>query len=180
MGVNILISGRPRSGKSTLFQKVLDEFPNNTGVSDREVRNEVDRTGFETVRSDGETLLLASIDEISDVSIPTSSNTQADRYYVDAAGFNAFVEPLFDFQPGDLLYIDEIGQMELFSERFRDLVRAYMAAENPFLGAVSQVCHDPLITELKQAGRVCEFELTPDKRDEVLEFTLNILRRYSR
>lgn len=81
----------------------------------------------------------------------------------------AFIEPLFRIEPGRLLYVDEIGQMQLYSARFKELVNAYLASENDTLGTISQIYEDDFIREVRQKSGVLICEITPENRDDMKE-----------
>lgn len=45
--MNILITGLPQSGKTTLLKTILTDFPQKTGFFTNEIRENGTRTGFE-------------------------------------------------------------------------------------------------------------------------------------
>jgi nucleoside-triphosphatase THEP1 len=158
---NILITGVPKSGKSTLIERVLDNLDiAKKGFITKEVREYGQRTGFEIVTSTGGKSLLAS------VHIDSSINVS--RYFVDVSGFEAMLPPLFNIDD-ELLYIDEIGQMELYSDKFQDLARRYLDSPNHFLGTLSRVYSHPLIDEIRRRDDVSIFDLTSENRKETFE-----------
>ena len=104
--MKVLLTGEPRSGKTTLLEGFINSVPNKQGFVTREVRKDGERTGFELVSSLGQAATLASVD--------SDSSTRVSHYGVDLNGLDTFIAELPPIQPGNLLYIDEIGQMELF------------------------------------------------------------------
>jgi nucleoside-triphosphatase THEP1 len=171
MEKNILITGEPRSGKSTLFEKVLDKTPNKRGFHTREVRRDgLERTGFQVVTDDGWTVPLANI--------YLSTPYRVSRYGVNVSGFKKIIEPLFLYDEDKLLYIDEIGEMELLSNRFQELVTEYLNAENPFLGTISKVYSNDFTEEIKRRDDVTLIELTQGNIDKVYRRVLNELREF--
>jgi nucleoside-triphosphatase THEP1 len=99
MEKNVLITGEPRSGKSTLFEKVLAQIHNKRGFHTREVRRDgFERTGFQVVTDDGWTVPLANI--------YLATPHRVSCYGVNVSGFKRIIEPLFQYDKDKLLYID--------------------------------------------------------------------------
>lgn len=168
---NILITGVPKSGKSTLLKKVVDGLDvAKTGFITEEVREGEHRTGFEIVTSTREKSLLASVN--------FNSDTQVSRYFVDLLGFERVFPTLCTFE-NELLYLDEIGQMQLYSENFHNLVRTYLDSQNQFLGTISKVYDHPLISEIRSREDVCILGVTLDNRENLFEDLLLFYRMKS-
>jgi nucleoside-triphosphatase len=56
------------------------------------------------------------------------------------------------WQPGEVMIVDEIGKMELFSELFREWIReAALDANMPFLATIALKSRDPVVIHLKKA-----------------------------
>jgi|SRR5579884_2477180 len=155
----LFITGLPHSGKSTLLQKVIQDLPKKRGFLTREVSRDGQRTGFEVVTSEGLVATLASLEKETPIKVS--------RYFVDLEGLESAVSQLQKFVEGDLLYIDEVGQMELYSENFKNLVESYLNAENVFVGTLSKVYTDDFTEKIKARGDVELVEITGENRDEV-------------
>lgn len=95
------------------------------------------------------------------------SDIKVSRYGVDIKTLDEFINPLFDFQSDQLLYIDEIGQMELYSEKFKLLVEKYVTATNSFIGTITKNYQDELIEELKSNKLINIEEVTIKNRDNL-------------
>lgn len=161
MNKKIFLSGEPHSGKTTLFNKILSHVKESQGFVTNEIQESGDRTGFEVVTSTKQKAVLARVNE--------EPGIRVGRYRVYVDSFESVLPDLFVIKPGALLYIDEIGQMELYSDEFRKLVEAYLSAPNDFIATVSSVFKDPLITEIEQSSSAHHFHLTEENRDEVEE-----------
>ena len=169
---NIFITGVPRSGKTTLIKRVLDSLNGDKkGFITREVREEGQRTGFEIITSTGEKTLLAGIN--------IKSHIKVSRYFIDILGFEGLLSPLYNIRK-ELLYIDEIGQMELYSNRFQGLVRLYLDSSNLFLGTISKVYEHPLIREIRKRRDVTLFDLTSENREEIFRKVHTLISEYRR
>ena len=85
MSKNILITGAPGCGKTTLFKKIAKELGHlqPVGFYTQEIREEGVRKGFGLTSLDGQKGVLAHVD--------LSSGFRVGRYGVDVAGFEAFI-----------------------------------------------------------------------------------------
>lgn len=145
--IKILITGIPESGKSTLTKSVIDRAPRSCGFITREMRDgNGERSGFEILRSDGATALLARKG--------LHSPYMVEDYGVDLPAFESMLPGLSDFTVTDMLYIDEIGQMELFSTAFPKLVATYLDAPNIFIGSISKIYNNDYLQSLRDDPRI--------------------------
>ena len=157
--MNILLTGEPHAGKSTLLDRIVNDIDSKLGFVTTEVSENGTRTGFELVSALGSRALFASIDSPSEIRVS--------RYGVNLDTLNSFIAELPPVKEGQLLYIDEIGQMELYSEQFKNLVQGYLDSSNPFVGTLSSVYHDGFTDSLRQRTDVDIVEVTPENRDEI-------------
>lgn len=154
----IFITGLPHSGKSTLLSRLIDGVKEKQGFLTLEMQEDNQRTGFKIVTASGREAVLASIN--LDTPIKVS------RYSVSVGNLDKVIPELENFNPGDILYLDEIGQMELYSDKFKQLVRDYLEAPNPLLATISQVYSDDFTKEILERDGVELLELTPENREE--------------
>jgi nucleoside-triphosphatase len=159
--MNILLTGDPHVGKSTILQKLVDSIENKRGFITRELLGEHERTGFELISDDGATSLLASVESNSEIRVS--------RYGVEVESLNSFAGSIKPFKNGDILYIDEIGQMELYSSVFKDLVAKYLEADNLFIGTISQVYEDDFTRSILSRSDVELVRLSFENRDTIYE-----------
>ena len=68
----------------------------------------------------------------------------------------------------ELIVIDEIGKMELFSNRFRSLVRDVLNSDKQVLATIA-LKGEPFIQEIKQRSDIHLVEVTQDNRERLLE-----------
>ena len=155
---NLLISGIPHSGKSTLLERIITGIGPKRGFITKEVKPGDTRTGFEIITSEGTKGLLASAN--------IQSPIRVSRYGVDVASFERVLPPLFYFDK-EVLYIDEIGRMELYSDTFQRLVQTYLDAPNRFIGTLSTIYFHPFIDAVRARTDVTLFNLTPENREEM-------------
>lgn len=159
--MKLLLTGEPRSGKTTLLEGFIEEVPNKQGFVTREVREDGERVGFELVSSLGQTATLAGVNSDSDIRVS--------RYGVEVNQLDAFLDDLPPAQAGNLLYVDEIGQMELFSERFKTLITGYLNSENPYAGTITSVFQDDFTEQVLKRDDVVLLKIGQENRDQVRE-----------
>ena len=114
---NTLITGKPGVGKTTLIRKVVEQVQpvSMAGFYTMEIRSKGHRVGFELIGLNGDRRILAHVG--------LESRNLLGKYGVDTPGFEVFLEKLDLMNPQvQLIVIDEIGKMELFSSRFQRLV----------------------------------------------------------
>jgi len=111
---NLLLTGRPGCGKTTVVQRVIERLGDRrlAGFYTQEIRQDGRRVGFEAVGLGGDSAPLAHVD--------FRSTKRVGRYGVELDGFERLVQkelgkPVRDV---DLFVIDEFGKMESFSGIF--------------------------------------------------------------
>ena len=101
----------------------------------------------------------------------TAGNTM-----LDTLGFEEFLENLDLLNPAvELIVIDEIGKMELFSSYFRNLVRHALNADKQVLATISLKGND-FIWEIKQRLDIHLLEVTHANRYRLPEAILEGLQ----
>lgn len=158
-----LITGTPGVGKTTLVQKIIGRMRsvNMAGFCTAEIRCAGSRMGFELQGLNGARRVLAHVE--------IDSRHRVGRYGVDTNGFEAFLKELDLLNPEvELIVIDEIGKMELFSNRFRVLVRDALNADKQLLASIPLKGNE-FIQEIKQRLDIKLFEVTHASRNRLPE-----------
>lgn len=133
--VKYLLTGLPGSGKSTVIMRCVELLRAGGlrvgGISTPELREDGRRIGFKVVDlASGKEALMAG------VKIP--SNHRVGRYGVDVQSFESVALPALD-EPEkrfDVVCIDEIGRMELYSTMFRRRILELLAGPIHLIAAV--------------------------------------------
>ncbi len=165
MTLKILVSGRPGVGKTTLIKKLSVRFPG-CGFYTEEVREGGRRVGFDGVNvATGERVVLARIGE---------TPPRVGKYSVNLKG----VERLVNWLEGceGLVYVDEIGPMELLHPSFAPSVEGAVRRVDIFVGTV----HRRIAREWAQRLGARLFWLTEENREKVLEEITSLLLSGSR
>jgi len=110
--MNILLTGNPRVGKTTIIKKVVENLRDVGGFYTEEI-GEGYRKGFRIITLDGKEGILAHMD--------IKSRYRVGKYGVNIEDLeNIAVKSVEKGLDRDIIVIDEIGKMELFSEKFRN------------------------------------------------------------
>ena len=165
-----LITGKPGVGKTTLVQKIIERMRsvNMVGFCTAEIRDMGSRLGFELQGLNGERRILAHVE--------IDSRNRVGRYGVDTNGFEEFLEALNLLNPDvELIVIDEIGKMELFSNRFQSFVSTALNSDKQVFASISLKGNE-FIRGIKQRLDIHLFEVTRDNRDRLPEVIMEGLK----
>lgn len=163
MARNILVTGRPGAGKTTLVQKVIAAgIPLAGGFVTEEVRQGGRRAGFrvEDLRSGVEGALAH---------VSRKGRPRVGKYGVDVASFDRVgVGALRDAagRPGCIV-IDEIGKMELCSSAFREAVTAALDCDAPVLATIP-IYRLGFVDQLRARQDVLLIEITHSNREALV------------
>jgi len=171
MRKNLLVTGPPGCGKTTLVRRVVNEFGDIsvTGFYTEEIREGRERVGFTLVGLDGRKSVL------SHEQFPGPH--RVGKYRVDLAGFESFLEGLRAGDPGlCIVVIDEIGKMECLSVKFRSFLAERLDSPVPLLGTVALRGTLP-IERVKVRPDVRIITMGTENREEKFREVLGEVRR---
>ena len=161
--MNIFVTGNPRCGKSTLIQKLLAEISGKhiSGFITPEIRIKGVREGFKIIDlSSGEEKILASLN--------IKQGPGVSRYRVNVAGIDKIMHKFLEsFEDSDLVIIDEIGMMEFYSPKFREVVRRVFDSDKMVVATLSK----KFVKQYKEKGQV--YYLTRDNFKEIFNKVLS-------
>ncbi len=156
----VLVTGPPGCGKTTLIRKAIAELGVlASGFYTEEVRSAGRREGFALVTLDGRRATLASV--------RIRGPHRVSRYGVDVQALETVGLPALEAPDAALVVIDEIGKMELLSQRFQETVSHALAGGAPVLASVMLSRH-PFADALKARDDVRLIHLTLQNRDRAL------------
>ncbi|MHA1975045.1 MAG: nucleoside-triphosphatase [Candidatus Hodarchaeales archaeon] len=174
---HLLITGRPRVGKTTLIIKAIKEVvslkPSKVikGFVTSEIKENSKRIGFNLETMDGKTGILARVEKYSEF----KSNMRVGKYFVLLKDLESFIKEFY--YDSDLLVIDEIGKMELYSKSFKESV-GFALEHRRIFGTISRFNH-PFIQSISERKDVRIVELTKDNRniigDEIMKLLMALL-----
>ncbi|MEE8185587.1 MAG: NTPase [Thermodesulfobacteriota bacterium] len=163
---NILLTGRPRVGKSTLILHVIERlreigYKNIGGFYTLEVLQEGRRKGFAIHTLDGRVGRLAEVG--------LESRFRLGKYGIDMEEFKSVaLSALKDaIQWNNIIVVDEIGYMELKSHRFRELLGIALDSPQPLLATVMR-SHFDYVDTIKARRDVLLITVRADNRDRLV------------
>ncbi len=157
-----LLTGKPGSGKTTLIKQVVAGLGNRAGgFYTEEIRGPESRYGFRLITLGGESGTLAHV--------KIKSQYRVGKYGVDISvlenlGVSAINRAIGD---SDLIVIDEIGKMELFSDKFKQAVLAAFESGKKVLGTI-MISPNPWADTLKRRPEVEVIPVTRTNNEQVL------------
>ena len=162
---NILVTGRPGIGKSTLIERIVSRIQKPvTGFFTREIRDRGKRVGFSIVTLDGKMGVLAHLD--------IRGHFRVGKYGVNIEDIEQIAVPSMSPPgPGVIIVIDEIGKMECFSPLFRRSLLKGLDLENPVIGSIA-LKGIAFIEKVKARKDVFLIEITEKNRDELVYLPL--------
>ena len=159
--MNILITGVPGVGKTTVLSRLAERLGNSvSGFITEEVCEDAHRIGFDIVSFDGRRGILARKG--------FKSPHRVGSYGVELQSFENIALPAIELAAEKVLIIDEIGKMELFSQRFRDAVLLALDSEQTVVAAIMRKSH-PFANAIKRRPDCRLIEVTRTNRDSLPE-----------
>lgn len=169
--MRIFPTGSPGIGKTTLIRAVLVQLEDIrcAGFYTEEKRHRGQRIGFKIISLDGQEGTLASIGRKE----PTVG-----RYSIHVEDFEKLVLPQLDpeMTPAELYVIDEIGKMELFSQKFRNKVIDLLARPSNLLATIAKKGKG-FIEQIKNRNDIELIEVTRENRDHLAEGIARSIKR---
>ncbi len=166
----ILITGSPGIGKTTLIRKIAEALKSlhPIGFSTEEIRQNGNRVGFRAIGLQGHEQVLAHV--------RISSSMRVGRYGVDVNGFDLFMKKIeLEENPSRFVVIDEVGKMECFSQKFKEIIHHLLDSEKVLLATVAKK-GEGLIREIKNHRSALIFEIHSENRDRIIDNIVEQIR----
>jgi nucleoside-triphosphatase len=165
--MNILITGRPGVGKTTLIKKVIRDVDGASGFFTTEIREKGKRVGFAIETVDGTKGILAHVS--------IKGKYMVSKYTVNLSDIETVCVPSLDIT-SDLIVIDEIGKMELFSDQFRERVLRVLDTGR-VIATIMERSH-PFTDTIKKRDDVELVTVTEESRDELVDILKEKVERH--
>ncbi|MBN1355286.1 NTPase [bacterium] len=168
---NVLLTGEPGVGKTTLIHKVLELLHLNAGgFYTQEIKSGKTRKGFQLITLDGRQSVLAHVNK--------KSSYKVGKYGVDLNVMTDLAVPTLKeaLEKSDLIVIDEIGKMECFSIEFRDIVARALDSGKPVFGSMQNFA-SPFINAIANRSDIVRVTVTEQNRDQLLSNIVELIRR---
>jgi len=159
------LTGPPGCGKTTailkIAKKLIEEGVRVEGIYTEEIREGGRRVGFAIKRIGGGEGILAHV--------RFSDGPRLGRYVVnirdlEEVGVSAI---LYGLEKGEVIVVDEVGPMELYSKRFREAVEKLLASDKHSVLTVHYRSRDPLVLKVKKMAAENLLVLNPSNRDKI-------------
>ena len=165
-----LLTGVPGSGKTSILKEVLAKVEKSAGgFYTEEIRVSGVRHGFKIITLDGQSATLAHID--------IQSPYRVSKYGVNITGLEEVAVPAIKkaIRECDIVVIDEIGKMELFSPSFKAAVMEALESGKSILGTIMLSPH-PWADMIKRHTGVEIVSVTRMNQREVADQVLRWLK----
>jgi len=165
-----LLTGKPGTGKTSLIKQAVAEVKGKAGgFYTEEIRSQGVRQGFKLVTLDGKDAILAHVDVHSPYRV---SRYGVDIVSIDRVGVSSLHKAA---QQCDLVIIDEIGKMELFSVNFREAVLQIIGSGKRVLGTI-MLHPNPWADAVKRKPQVNLINVTKANYHQVLNELMRWLK----
>ena len=173
----VFITGQPGIGKTSVFLNAIETLKKRGyrvgGMVSREVRERGVRVGFEIVDIyTGQRGWLAHVNQPKG---PQVSKYRVNLGDLKTIGAHSILNAI---HKADVVAIDEIGPMELFSPDFKEAVVKALESNKPLLGTIHHKAQDALINTIKTRKDAEILKVTYENRstlhnliiDKILQF----------
>jgi nucleoside-triphosphatase len=164
----LILTGAPGVGKTTILTKTVNALKTKGarvgGMVTREVREDNVRVGFEILdlNSDKHGWLAH---------VKGQGDPQVGKYHVNINDLNnvGVAAITYALEKCDVIAIDEIGPMELFSQKFKQVVSQALEGKKIMLMVVHGKAQDPIVTQVKRRVDAEIFNVTFSNRENLTE-----------
>lgn len=166
--MNVLITGPPGVGKTTLLDKIkkkIEDLDYSTGgMYSPEIREEGKRTGFNIIdiASMQKGVLASTHNTIG----PTVGKYRVNLDDINDIGVLALKNAL---KTSDYIFIDEIAPMELASSSFSQMVWEVMESQKTVIAVIHQRSKHPFILKVKNREDAMIFDINLKNRDSLTD-----------
>jgi nucleoside-triphosphatase len=172
----LFLTGRPGVGKTTVIRAVVAQLASCAGgFYTEEIRERRQRTGFRLIALYPGIVRVGTLASVNISSPCRVGNYGVDLVDLDRVGVAALVAAVEDPRV-DVVVIDEIGKMELYSSAFRRAVLRALASPKPVLATV-MARPERWVDAIKARQDVSLVEVTVSNRQAMPERVLRWLGR---
>jgi len=162
----LFLTGAPGIGKTTILLKVADDLKSKGyrvgGVLTREIRSCGNRVGFQIID-------LKSSRQGWLAHVNLKAGPKVGRYHVNLEDLNSIgaTAILNAIKHSDIILIDEVGPMELFSERFKDALRKAVESRKIVIGTIHWKMRSKIIEEIRRREDAKIYVVTRENRNKL-------------
>jgi nucleoside-triphosphatase len=163
-----LITGLPGVGKTTVFTKTVNILKERGfsvgGMLSREVRENNVRVGFEIL--DLNSQKRGWLAHVKQPDGPRVGKYRVNLQDLEGLGAKAITDAI---EKCDVVAIDEVGPMELFSQKFREAVNRALQSSKLVVAVVHWKAGDKFINNVKGRADAETFTVTNENRERLAQ-----------
>ena len=168
---NIFLCGKPGCGKTTLIIEIIKELNLNAGgFYTSEIREKGIRKGFRITTLDGKEGILAHLNVKSPYRLGKYKVNIKD---LEEIGVASILEAM---KENKVIITNEIGKMEMMSEKFKKAVLAALDSRNKVLGVI-MLKPNPFCDKIKKRADIKIFYLTSENREKIKKEIMDLLQK---
>lgn len=160
--MNIFITGKPGTGKSTLIKELIEEVKKRekkiAGIFSPEIREHGIRKGFEIIDlASGKREIMAHV---------KFSTPYVSKYGVSVENIEKIVQEfMHSFSSAEYIFLDELGPMESKSKKFQSLIEKILFSKK--INII--ILHHALVEKFKSQGEILNLAAGREKiKEEIL------------
>jgi nucleoside-triphosphatase len=178
MNQRIFLTGRPGIGKTSVLLRIIKALKGEGllvgGMISQEARRGATRVGFRVIDiTNGRDGWLAHIHQQSG---PSVGKYRVNLYDLQNIGVVAIQSAI---DTADVIVIDEVGPMELFSTAFKKAVTRAIHNSKILIGILHYRARDPLISTIRTTPHTHIFEVTLTNRQSLHKTIIRMIRTQS-
>ncbi len=164
----ILLTGPSGIGKTTVILKLVTVLKEKRidvgGMITMESRKYGTRVGFEII--DLKNSRRGWLAHINQKRGPRIGKYRVNLEHLNSIGTQAILDAV---ENRDIIIVDEIGPMELCSEKFKKAIERTLACKKLVIATIHQKARDPIINEVKNRTNAEILTLTKENREVTTE-----------
>lgn len=168
----VFITGQPGIGKTTVLLNAIETLKKRGykvgGMISREIRERGVRIGFEII--DIYTEQRGWLAHVNQPKGPQVSKYRVNLDNLKTIGANSILNAI---KKANIVAVDEIGPMELFSPAFKEAVVQALESNKPLLGTIHHKTRDALISTIKTREDTEILEVTHENRNTLHTLIIN-------
>ena len=169
--MKILITGKPGIGKTTFIREIISATQVEwSGFYTRHILENNKRIGFRIITMEGKTGILAH------VKYPGKSKVGKYKVNIndlESVAVRSVENAIMEKKP---LVIDEIGKMEIVSDKFRRIVQIALNSNLSLIGSIA-MAKEAYFNNIRKRGDVMVVELTDDNRRILRTMILDLMKK---
>jgi nucleoside-triphosphatase THEP1 len=175
MKKQILITGPPKCGKSTLISKLINYYSEYNyiiyGFLTPEFKENGKRLGFDVVD-----IYSGSISKLARIG-DFGTGYKVGKYNVFVEKFDSYLENSLNLEGKnvDLIIIDEIGKMELYSKKFQNFINKVFFSNIPILATIGSKLNHPLKNYLLNLPSILLLNLNRQNFQLIFEKVISLI-----